>query len=103
MAEIIYNVTTKVLHEVCGKWLSWMKEEHIPKMMATGCFYKAIILKLRDLDDNEGVNYAVQYHAHSEEDYEKYLADFANGFSTVALEHWGDKIVSFRTVLEIVN
>lgn len=103
MTKIIYNVTTKVLHEVCEEWLVWMKEEHIPRMIATGCFFKAVILKLKSVEDGDGPTYAVQYHALNEEDYEKYLADFATGLRADALARWRDQIISFRTVLEVVN
>lgn len=35
---IIYNVTTQADHSIAGQWLQWMKEEHIPDIIATGCF-----------------------------------------------------------------
>lgn len=103
MAEIIYNVTTKVLHEVAVAWLDWMKEEHIPAMISTGCFQKSIILRLKGVDDTEGPTYAVQYFAANQQDYDRYLAEFATELRAAALERWGNKIVSFRTVLEVVN
>jgi len=103
MAQIIYNVTTKVRQEVSDEWLLWMKEEHVSKIMATGCFSKAVILKLREVDDSDDPTYAVQYHAPNEQDYKRYLEDFATNFRSDALTKWRDKIVSFRTVLEVVN
>ena len=103
MAAIIYNVTTKVANFIYKDWLVWMKEIYIPEMIATGCFVNAVILKLRGVDDSEGPTFAVQYHAANEDDYEKYLEHFATHLRTAALQKWGDKIVSFRTVLEVVN
>lgn len=99
----IYNVTTKVEHPVSTEWLQWLQQVHIPAMIATGCFTKAVILKLKAVDDSDGLTYAVQYYANNETDYEKYLANFATDLRAEALNKWGDKIISFRTIMEVVN
>ena len=41
---IIYNVTIKVDHSIADEWKIWLMEEHIPGMIATGCFTHAIPL-----------------------------------------------------------
>ena len=41
----IYNVTTHVEPNIESRWLEWMNEEHIPQMIQTGKFKKAIILR----------------------------------------------------------
>ena len=40
---IIYNVTTKVATTIATDWLAWLKDEHIPDSIATGCFTNATI------------------------------------------------------------
>ncbi|MBT6516091.1 MAG: DUF4286 family protein, partial [Crocinitomicaceae bacterium] len=35
---IVYSVTVKVNQEIEENWLRWMKEVHIPDVMATGFF-----------------------------------------------------------------
>jgi hypothetical protein len=70
---IIYNVTCNVGSHMAEEWLLWMQQEHIPEVMQTGCFTEYKILKLlTDADDNEGVNYAIQYTANSIENYNQY-------------------------------
>lgn len=103
MNQFIYNVTTKVAHSVHKTWLRWMQEVHIPNMIATGCFSKAVILKLRDVDESEGPTYAVQYYAADEPHYERYLNDFSTELRKETLDKWGNQIVAFRTVMEVVN
>ena len=38
---IVYNVTTKVAAAIQTDWLQWIKEEHIPDIINTGCFTNA--------------------------------------------------------------
>ena len=57
---IIYNVTIEVASSVAGQWLSWMLSEHIPDVMNTACFTDYRVLKLLDIDDEEGATYVIQ-------------------------------------------
>ena len=43
----IYNVTINIEETVHDKWLHWMKEEHIPAMLATGKFHKALMTRVQ--------------------------------------------------------
>jgi hypothetical protein len=100
---IIYNVTVKVDPAIAGGWLDWMQKEHIPEIIATGCFTHANILHLFELDDEEGITYAIQYHALSREKYMKYIEEFAPALRKKALEKWGDRFIAFRSVMKIVS
>ena len=39
----IYNVTMNIEESIQVQWLSWMKEVHIPEMLETGKFTKALM------------------------------------------------------------
>ena len=43
---LIYNVTVKVEPGIAADWLQWMRQEHIPEIMATGCFTHHQIVQL---------------------------------------------------------
>ncbi|MEE6185863.1 hypothetical protein PIECOFPK_00960 [Mycovorax composti] len=101
--RIVYNVTSKVSHQIHEAWLQWMREHHIPAMLATGCFIKATILKLKEIDESEGPTYAIQYFAASEADYRRYLSQYSDALRQETLDKWGDQYIAFRTVMEIVN
>lgn len=100
---IVYNVTTKVDHSIAAVWLLWMKEEHIPDMIATSCFAKARILKLTETDETDGLTYAVQYEAESKALYNRYIEKYAEALRKRAIEKWGSRIISFRTVMQVVD
>lgn len=100
---IIYNVTIKVQDEIKEDWLHWLKEEHIPDMINTGCFNKATVLQLLDIDDAEGPTYAIQYHTESKAMVNRYLENHAAGLRQRSFDRWGDKFIAFRSVMRVVN
>lgn len=99
----IYNVTIKVNHSIAKDWLRWLKEEHIPDILQTGCFTNATILHLVENDDEEGITYAIQYHAESKANYNRYIENFANEMRKKSIDKWADNFIAFRTVMQIVN
>lgn len=100
---IIYNVTTKITHTIHEDWLAWMRNIHIPEVLATGCFTKAHILRLLDIDDSEGPTYAIQYHAETREDYERYISQFADTLRQSTINKWGQQMIAFRSLMQLVN
>ena len=100
---IIYNVTIKVHESIKQDWLHWLKEEHIPDVIQTGCFTHAVILRLIEVDDTEGPTYAVQYYAESKGLYNNYIENHAAAMRQKGFEKWGEKFIAFRSVLEVVN
>ena len=100
---VIYNVTTKVDHSIAADWLTWIKEIQIPGLIATGCFTNAVICHLSDADDAEGITYAVQYHAEDEQTYKRYIDEFANEMRKKSMDKWGNKFISFGTLMKVVN
>jgi hypothetical protein len=104
MSELyIYNVTSKVNIPIHENWLHWMKNEHIPEVLATGMFTHHRILKLREVDDSDGVTYAIQYFCSSLSHYERYLELFAGSMRAKVFEKWGNEVISFRTLMEVIN
>lgn len=100
---IIYNITIKVEAGVADQWLKWMKEEHLQDMMNTGLFSDYRISKLMEQDEAEGVTFVVQYHTDSIENYESYLAEHAPKMRQKGLAKFADKMIAFRTVMEVIN
>ena len=100
---ILYNVTSKPDNNIAATWLQWMKDEHIPDVINTGCFTKATLCKLLEVDDEDGPTYTVQYHAETHEEYQRYLNEYAGAMRKKVNEKWGDNIVTFRSLMQIVH
>jgi hypothetical protein len=100
---IVYNVTCNVGIQMAEEWLNWMQEVHIPEVMQTGCFTDCKILKLlTDAVDNEGVNYAIQYTADSLEVYQHYRDQFGPILQAKTKEKYGDSVLAYRSLLEVI-
>ncbi|MCW3082071.1 DUF4286 family protein [Segetibacter sp.] len=100
---IIYNVTIKVDWSIATDWEKWMKEEHIPELLETGCFDKHQLVRLLQVDETEGPTYAAQYYAASLTKYDYYLQHHAPALRKKVSEKWGQKCVDFRTLMQVVD
>lgn len=100
---IIYNVTIKLDESIHAAWLEWLQQIHIPEVIATGCFTKASILRLVEVDDSEGPTYAVQYHAESKALYNRYIENHAPEMRQRSFDKWGNRFVAFRSVMQVVG
>ena len=99
----IYNVTVKVDWSIHEAWLTWMKEEQIPAMLLTNHFNRYQMVRLLEVDEEEGPTYAIQYYADSMEAYQQFLHYAAPDFSEKAISKWGERFVLFGTLMEVVN
>jgi hypothetical protein len=101
--RIIYNVTIKVAPSIAAQWLSWLLNDHIPEVMSTSCFTDHRVLKLLDIDEEEGTTYVIQYSACAMEDYTRYLKEHADNLRKKSFDKWGDNFIAFRTLMEVVQ
>jgi len=100
---ILYNVTVKIENSIQEEWLDWMKQVHIPEVMATQCFSGHKIMRLLDPPpDSQGTTYAIQYYCETSDILQKYWANFAPALQKDHTERYKGKFVAFRTVMELV-
>ncbi|PHX61933.1 MAG: hypothetical protein CK517_02875 [Flavobacteriales bacterium] len=100
---IIYNVTINIDDSVHDQWLNWLKTKHIGEVLATGCFYKAKLSKVLVEEEMGGTTYSIQYAAESKEQLQEYYKTFAPKLREEGLHMFGDKMLAFRTELEVIN
>lgn len=99
---IIYNVTANVDDSIHEEWLTWIKE-HIPQVLATGNFTEAKLTKVLIEEEMGGVTYSIQYRAKSREDLDNYYQNDAERLRNEGLSKFADKMLAFRTELEIID
>ena len=100
---IIYNVTTNIHESVHEKWMIWMQHKHIPEMLATGKFSSARMVRVLIEEEMGGTTYSVQYITDSKATLGKYYQEDAAKLRDEALKLFGDKMLSFRTELEVIS
>jgi Domain of unknown function (DUF4286) len=100
---ILYNVTIKVDWSIHDAWLQWMKEEHIPEVLNTGCFINSKLLRIIETDEADGPTYAAQYFAENKLLYNRYIENYSSAMRQAGIEKWGNKFIAFRSVLQVVH
>ena len=99
----IYNVTTNIDETAHITWLKWMKETHIPDVLATGKFLSAKICKVLVEEEMGGETYSVQFTAANKERLLAYYQEDAPKLRDEAVRKFPNKFVSFRTELEVIS
>ena len=100
---IIYNVTVNVDESIHDKWMAWMTEKHIPEMLNTGKFTKALMTQVLVEEDLGGITYSIQFSCLSREILEEYYRNEAEEMRREGFELFGNKFGAFRTELRVVR
>ena len=100
---IVYNVTVKIDHAAAGEWLTWMRREHIPAVVATGLFSGYRLMRIVEEDDADGMTYAVQYACPSKENFDRYLREHAADLQRAHRERYANRFVAIRTLMQVVE
>ena len=99
---IIYNVTVSVEESIRTDWLNWMKTEHIPEVMAAAVFTKAQINRVVTNSDSDNT-FAIAYTCLTMEELHQYQLKFSVGLQKKHIARYGDKVVAFRTIMEMIE
>lgn len=99
---ILYNVTVSIDENIQDDWLKWMRETHIPDVMATQCFIESRLSRVHG-DEEGGVTYAISYVAESQEQYDKYVEKHAVTLQQDHSARYNGKFAAFRTMLSIIE
>lgn len=100
---IIYNVTINIHESVHDQWMDWMQNKHIADVLATGKFTSARMVKVLVEEEMGGVTYSIQYTTDCKETLQRYYDEDADRLREDGLRLFGDKMLAFRTELELVS
>ena len=95
-------MTLNIENSVHSEWRKWIND-HIPKVLGTGLFLKAVFSKVLTEDAENTTTYSVQYYAHSKSALETYQTQYAQELQSEGVKRFGDKMLSFRTALEFID
>lgn len=100
---IYYNVTVNIHESAHDQWLDWMQNKHINEVIATGKFSSARMVKVLVEEEMGGLTYAIQYTTDSKETLQRYYDEDAPRLREEGTKLFGDKMLAFRTELELVS
>lgn len=99
---IIYNVTTIIEESIQTEYLSFMHQEHMHEVMATGKFIDCNLFLLTE-PENEGITYCAQYITDDIKKLEDYRKNDSPRLQIHFQEKFNGKYVAFRSVLKLVK
>ena len=100
---IVYSVTVNIDESIHDDWFAWMKNKHIPDVMATGYFSEYRMLRvISRQDDEQGISYNIQYTCASMADLHQYQVQKAPALQKEHSDLYDGKFAAFRTLLELV-
>lgn len=99
----IYNVTINVDESIHDQWIEWMQLKHIPDVLATGKFTKALMSQVLVNEDMGGITYSIQYSCASKELLLSYYQDDAPRLRDDLQKKFSNQFGAFRTEMKIVK
>lgn len=100
---IIYNITTLVSWAIHDDWREWLLNEYIPELMETELFSHFQVVRLMEVNEDEGPTYAVQLYLKNTSDFQYYRHKHLRKFQQKEKDAWGDYATSFASLMEVIN
>lgn len=100
---LIFNTTYLVPDNLYKNWIKWLREENIPFMLRSGYFDKPQIAKVYVQQEQEGESFSVQFNVSGLDELEQWHIKYAEEFQLEFKQRFGEEIMFFATVLEIID
>jgi hypothetical protein len=80
-----------------------LQQTRIPAILSTGKFSSAKIVKVLIEEEMGGTTYSIQFTTDSKATLEKYYEENAPQFRQESYQLFGEKMLAFRTELELIS
>jgi hypothetical protein len=100
---LLYNITTKVDHASHAEWLKWMQQSYVLHLMEGGYFEEFRLSRILGIDELDGVTYTLQLGVANMTTYGLYQQKLALQHQTMHDARYGDRALSFRSLMDIVD
>ena len=99
---LLYNVTVSIDPQIELEWLQWMRSQHIPDVMQTGCFLESRISRVHG-EEQGGLTYAITYLAPDEATFKTYEKEHAPALQADHTKKYEGRFAAFRTTLSVIE
>ena len=100
---LLYNVTVTIDLDTHNDWLEWMRNTHIPDVMATGMFISYRMSRLLHHEHEDSEIYSIQYLVKDAESLERYQREFAPALQADHTKRYSGKFATFRTLMQVMD
>ncbi len=99
--KYILNFTYGIDREILPEWLEWMQRHHLPAVMDTGFFTRALLIRIPHIKDNDPA-YAVQFECPGSDSLKAYYREHAPVLQSAVSNRFPGKVAVFGTELEVI-
>ena len=100
---MLYIVHIRIDRPIADDWERWMRDVHVPDVVETGCFATAVMARDESSDDDQRVGFRIIYRAHSDQAYERYVAEHADRLQREHTERYRGRFDASRDLLDVVD
>lgn len=99
---MLYIVHITVANAQNEAWFRWMRDEHVPEVLATGCFSSATFVRDADADSASHTGYRIVYRAHSQQAFERYQRESGDALRADHTARFGAVTTAQRELLPVI-
>lgn len=100
---INYTVKIHIDLEIESHWFDWMRNQHIPDVLATGLFSECIILKAIEPEEEGKATYSFLYMCDSDSELNTYLAVYAPDLRDEHTKLFEGRFSASRNISEVLD
>jgi hypothetical protein len=99
---LIFNETFIIDDAIAEEWLAWIKNNHIPAVLATGGFDGYKLYTILD-SPNEGITYCLQFNTDNVERYSEFYYKQMEGIHAEHNKQFEERFALFYTLMESID
>ena len=100
---IIYNTTINVNDNIVDKFINWIKQEYIPKIIDTKLFIDVNLFKVLIEEEMGGITFSLQHSMKRMDDYNEFNEKYFSKFDKMFHDKFTNNYVSFSSFLQKVE
>jgi hypothetical protein len=99
---MLYIVHVQIDREAATQWEPWMKDHHIPEVLATGCFVQCLMARVEAQDTPDRLGYRMIYQAHDADTLARYQRDHGPALQKDHTERYQGRFNAHRELLPLI-
>ncbi len=99
---VIINTTFLVSDKVYGSWMKWLREDYIPFMLESGTLSDVQAAKVLSDEVQEGTSVSVQFRADDLATLQLWRSKYEFKIQMNCVRKFGEEVLFFSTVLEVL-
>ena len=100
---IIFNTTYHVDSGLEDNFIAWLKENYIPVALRRGELSQPQLCRVMTTEECEGSSLSLQFHVKDVETLSRWYDEAGVELSEALVARFGDKVVGFNTLLEVID